>query len=77
MLQWFISFPEFAEFSEFLFYLGKTPLANKEAEPAYILKTTLLLIHMSHFAYTCKMRYLLNLVLESWEYLWFYWIFAL
>ena len=23
MLQWFICFPEFAEFSEFLFYLGK------------------------------------------------------
>ena len=27
---------------------------------------------MSHFAYACKMRYPLNLVLESWEYLWFY-----
>ena len=26
MLQWFIRFPEFAEFSEFLFHLGKTPL---------------------------------------------------
>ena len=26
MLQWFISFPEFAEFTEILFYLGKTPL---------------------------------------------------
>ena len=26
MFQWFISFPEFAEFSEFLFYPGKTPL---------------------------------------------------
>ena len=26
MLQWFISFPEVAEFSEFLFYLGKIPL---------------------------------------------------
>ena len=25
MLQWFISFPEFAEFAEILFYLGKTP----------------------------------------------------
>ena len=23
MLQWFIRFPEFAEFSEFLFHLGK------------------------------------------------------
>ena len=29
-------------------------------------------MHMSHFAYPCKMRYPLNLVLESWEYLWFY-----
>ena len=26
MLQWFIRFPKFAEFSEFLFYLGKPPL---------------------------------------------------
>ena len=25
MLQWFIRFPEFAEFSEFLFHLEKTP----------------------------------------------------
>ena len=29
-------------------------------------------IHMSHFAYACKMRYPLNLVLEKSEYLWFY-----
>ena len=29
-------------------------------------------INMSHFAYACKMRYPLNLVLESWKYLWFY-----
>ena len=29
-------------------------------------------LNMSHFAYACKMRCLLNLVLESWEYLWFY-----
>ena len=29
-------------------------------------------MYMSHFAYACKMRYPLNLVLESWEYLWFY-----
>ena len=28
ILQWFISFPEFAEFSEFLFHLGKTPLSE-------------------------------------------------
>ena len=33
--------------------------------------------HMSHFAYACKMRYPLNLVLESWEYLWFYWTFCI
>ena len=29
-------------------------------------------MHMSHFSYLCKMRCLLNLVLENWEYLWFY-----
>ena len=28
MLQCFIRFPEFAEFSEFLFHLGKTPMWN-------------------------------------------------
>ena len=28
MLQWFIRFPEFVEFSEFLFHLGKTLLSN-------------------------------------------------
>ena len=27
---------------------------------------------MSHFSYACKMQYPLNLVLESWEYLWSY-----
>ena len=27
---------------------------------------------MSHFSYSCKMRCSLNLVLEKWEYLWFY-----
>ena len=26
MLQWFISFPEFADFTEILFYLGKTQM---------------------------------------------------
>ena len=36
-----------------------------------------LIIDMSHFAYACKMRYPLNLVLESWEYLWFYWTFCI
>ena len=30
------------------------------------------IIYMSHFAYACKMRCLLNLVLENSEYLWFY-----
>ena len=35
------------------------------------------LSYMSHFAYACKMRYPLNLVLESWEYLWFYWTFCI
>ena len=29
-------------------------------------------LDMSHFAYVCKMRCPLNLVLESWEYLWSY-----
>ena len=29
-------------------------------------------LYMSHFSYACKMRYLLNLVLESWQYLWSY-----
>ena len=33
--------------------------------------------HMSHFSYTCKMQYLLNLVLENWEYLLFYWTFCI
>ena len=28
--------------------------------------------YMSHFSYTCKMHYPLNLVLENSEYLWFY-----
>ena len=33
--------------------------------------------YMSHFAYACKMRYPLNLVLENIEYLWFYWTFCI
>ena len=32
---------------------------------------------MSHFAYACKMRCPLNLVLENFEYLWFYWTFCI
>ena len=35
-------------------------------------KDTRYVKNMSHFSYTCKMRCPLNLVLESWEYLWFY-----
>ena len=31
MLQWFISFPEFAEFTEILFYLGKTQFRREFA----------------------------------------------
>ena len=34
-------------------------------------------LYLSHFAYTCKMRYPLNLVLENSEYLWFYWTFCI
>ena len=34
-------------------------------------------IDMSHFSYSCKMRYPLNLVLENWEYLWFYRTFCI
>ena len=32
----------------------------------------LAVMHMSHFAYVCKMRCPLNLVLEKSKYLWFY-----
>ena len=32
MLQWFISVLEFAEFSEFLFYSGKTPMSYLKDE---------------------------------------------
>ena len=37
-----------------------------------IANAKLKIIYMSHFSYSCKMRYPLNLVLENWEYLWFY-----
>ena len=33
--------------------------------------------YMSHFAYACKMRYPLNLVLENSEYLWYYLTFCI
>ena len=43
-----------------------------------ILRLALLVsIYMSHFAYACKMRCPLNLVLEKSEYLWFYWTFCI
>ena len=32
MFQWLIRFPEFAECSEFLFHLGKTPLPSEELQ---------------------------------------------
>ena len=35
-------------------------------------KQNILKKYMSHLSYSCKMRYPLNLVLESWEYLWSY-----
>ena len=41
------------------------------------LPTLISSIYMSHFAYACKMRGPLNLVLENWEYLWFYWTFCI
>ena len=34
-------------------------------------------LHMSYFAYACKMRCPLNLVLENSEYLWFYSTFCI
>ena len=51
------------------FVCGRLISMSKEVlptSPTYAIK------HMSHFSYACKMRYLLNLVLESWEYLWSY-----
>ena len=50
---------------------GQRPRDITEPLKTVITKTWVY-IHMSHFAYACKMRYPLNLVLESWEYLWFY-----
>ena len=40
MLQWLFRFPEFAEFIEFLFHLGKTPL--ELGDIIYVLYTTIL-----------------------------------
>ena len=54
--------------------LGKFGKHSGTTKTAYLqrLMSPCGLIYMSHFAYACKMRYPLNLVLESWEYLWFY-----
>ena len=50
--------------------------------PIYILCTLLRLITAPIYicltsVTLCKMRYPLNLVLENWEYLWFYWTFCI
>ena len=46
---------------------------NTPGQMQYISKgAQVAILDMSHFAYVCKMRYPLNLVLESSEYLWFY-----
>ena len=45
---------------------------NRKGRLMSIMKIHFCPFHMSHFSYACKMRYPLNLVLESWEYLWFY-----
>ena len=42
-----------------------------------MLKSNYRYIDMSHFAYVCKMRCQLNLVLENSKYLWFYWTFCI
>ena len=62
--------------------LGPAPPARKQTQAysqwaAGTHPTGMHSCYMSHFAYACKMRYLLNLVLESWEYLWFYWTFCI
>ena len=44
-------------------------------QAVFILLECFLVEHMSHFSYSCKMQCPLNLVLENWEYLWFYWTF--
>ena len=54
-----------------VFWLVESPLTTAN-QIISISHSPMCTIHMSHFAYACKMRYPLNLVLESWEYLWFY-----
>ena len=36
MHQWFVRFSEFAEFSEFLFHLGKTPMFQLSLQPVLV-----------------------------------------
>ena len=52
--------------SLYLFSVKRTPTLTQNSP-----------INMSHFAYACKMRYPLNLVLEKSEYLWFYLTFCI
>ena len=52
-------------------------IARIHAHFVRVNKLTGVKIDMSHFAYACKMRYPLNLVLENIEYLWFYWTFCI
>ena len=61
----------------FLQFLQKTSLAKYDltlyvSSVPVSTKVSIIYKYMSHFAYVCKMQYPLNLVLESWEYLWFY-----
>ena len=45
---------------------------SEAMSPEVTNRRILLDLNMSHFAYACKMRCPLNLVLENSEYLWFY-----
>ena len=62
---------------------SRAPLLGARIHPCRPLNTQVTWLHilrssnMSHFAYACKMRYPLNLVLENSEYLWFYWTFCI
>ena len=55
---------------------GNTGAVNMLQEELNKVKI-IVILHMSHFAYACKMRYPLNLVLEKSEYLWFYLTFCI
>ena len=52
-------------------WTSQSPICNKGNENKYFRKATKItkVLYMSHFAYACKMRYPLNLVLENIEYL--------